>query len=207
MGTDIEVGPGVLVPREETELLGQTAIGLLSALNAPVVIDMCCGSGNVGLGILAARPDIRLYGADLTPEAIAWARRNVARIDRMGRATYEQGDMFDALAAHNLAGRADLIACNPPYISTHKLETDSAHLLDAEPREAFDAGPYGIAIHQRLIAEAPRYLVSGGWLVFEFGAGQDRLVRALLTRVRAYAQPTFFSDADGVLRVVAVRKP
>jgi release factor glutamine methyltransferase len=206
MGTDIEVGPGVLVPREETELLGQTAIGLLSALSAPVVIDMCCGSGNVGLGILAARPDIRLYGADLTPEAIAWARRNVARIDHTGRATYEQGDMFDALAIHDLAGRVDLIACNPPYISTHKLETESVHLLEAEPREAFDAGPYGIAIHQRLIADAPRYLVSGGWLVFEFGAGQDRVVRALLTRARAYGEPIFRSDASGTPRVAAVQR-
>ncbi len=207
MGTDIEVGPGVLVPRAETELLGRTSLNLIAALEAPVIIDMCCGSGNVGLGMLARRPDIRLYGADLTPEAVAWARRNVARIDRAGRATYEQGDMFEALAAHGLAGRADLIACNPPYISTHKLDTERADLLEAEPREAFDAGPYGIAIHQRLIAEAPHHLKSGGWLVFEFGAGQERQMRALLTRSRAYDQPTFYSDPSGVLRVVAAQKP
>jgi len=207
MGTDIEVGPGVLVPREETELLGRTSLNLIAALEAPVVIDMCCGSGNVGLGILGRRPDIRLYGADLTPEAVVWARRNVARIDQAGRATYEQGDMFEALAAHQLEGRADLIACNPPYISTHKLETERAYLLEAEPREAFDAGPYGIAIHQRLIADASRYLKSGGWLVFEFGAGQERQMRALLTRARAYGQPTFYSDPSGVLRVVAAQKP
>lgn len=207
MGTDIEVGPGVLVPREETELLGRTSLNLIAALEAPVVIDMCCGSGNVGLGMLVRRPDIRLYGADLTGDAIAWARRNAARLDRAGRATYEQGDMFDALAAHDLEGRADLIACNPPYISTHKLETERAHLLETEPREAFDAGPYGIAIHQRLIAEAPRYLVSGGWLVFEFGAGQERQMRALLTRSRAYGEPVFHADASGTPRIVAVRKP
>jgi release factor glutamine methyltransferase len=207
MGTDIEVGPGVLVPREETELLGRTSLNLIAALEAPTVIDMCCGSGNVGLGILSRRPDIRLYGADLTADAVAWARRNAARIDQTGRATYEQGDMFEALGAYDLAGRADLIACNPPYISTHKLETERAYLLEAEPREAFDAGPYGIAIHQRLIAEAPKYLRNGGWLVFEFGAGQDRQMRALLTRARAYAQPTFYSDPSGVLRVVAVQKP
>jgi release factor glutamine methyltransferase len=207
MGTDIEVGPGVLVPRAETELLGRTALNLIAALEAPTVIDMCCGSGNVGLGMFTRRPDIRLYGADLTPEAIGWARRNAARIDPTGRVIYEQGDMFEPLAPHGLEGRVDLIACNPPYISTHKLETESAFLLEEEPREAFDAGPYGIAIHQRLIADAPRFLVPGGWLVFEFGAGQDRQMRALLTRSRAYSQPTFFSDADGMLRVVAVQKP
>ncbi len=194
------------MPRAETELLARTSLNLIAALDAPIVIDMCCGSGNVGLAIFGRRPDIHLFGADLTPDAVAWARRNAARIDPTGRAIYEQGDMFEALATHQLEGRANLVACNPPYISTHKLETESAHLLEAEPREAFDAGPYGIAIHQRLIAEASKYLVDGGWLVFEFGAGQDRLVRALLSRARAYSQATFFSDRDGVLRVVAVQK-
>jgi release factor glutamine methyltransferase len=207
MGTDIEVGPGVLVPREETELLGRTALNLIAPLEGPLVIDMCCGSGNVGLALLARRPDIRLYGADLTADALAWARRNASRIDPVGRATYEQGDMFAALAAHDLAGLVDLIACNPPYISTHKLDTERAELLEHEPREAFDAGPYGIAIHQRLIAEAHRYLRSGGWLVFEFGAGQERQMQALLTRARAYSQPVFYSDASGALRVAAAQKP
>lgn len=207
MGTDIEVGPGVLVPREETELLGRTSLNLLAGRVAPVVIDMCCGSGNVGLGILAQRPDIRLFGADLTADAIAWARRNAARLDPHRRATYAQGDMFEALAAHGLRGGVDLVASNPPYLSTHKLETEKAYLLEAEPREAFDAGPYGIAIFQRLIGEAPDYLRSGGWLVFEFGVGQDRQVRALLKRSRAYAEPVFHADANGIPRVVAVQKP
>lgn len=207
MGADIEVGPGVLVPRAETELLGRTALGLLAGLEAPTVIDMCCGSGNVGLGILVERPDIRLYGADLTPDAIGWARRNAERLDPGGRSIFEQGDMFDALAAHNLIGRADLVAANPPYMSTHKLETEKAYLLEAEPREAFDAGPYGISIFQRLISEAPKYLVPGGWLVFEFGAGQDRQVKALVTRSRAYSDLVFHNDETGVPRVAAVRKP
>jgi release factor glutamine methyltransferase len=201
MSADFEVGPGVLVPRAETELLGRTALELIEQRPEPLVIDMCCGSGNVGLGILAQRRDIRLYGADLTPEAIGWARRNAERLDPGGRSIYAQGDLFAALDAYDLAGRADIVAANPPYISSHKLETDSAYLLDSEPREAFDAGPYGIAIHQRLIAEAPTYLVAGGWLAFEFGAGQERQVKALFSRSRAYRELSFRTDANGVPRV------
>lgn len=206
MNTQIEVGPGVLVPRAETELLGRTALELIEGIAEPVVIDMCCGSGNVGFGILADRSDIRLYGADLTDEAIGWARRNAERLDHDGRAIYAQGDMFAALEGIVAPGSVDLVACNPPYISTHKLETDSAHLLDAEPREAFDAGPYGISLHQRLIAEAPQYLRSGGWLVFEFGAGQDRQVKALLSRSRAFADLTFRVNEDGLPRVAVTRR-
>jgi release factor glutamine methyltransferase len=206
MGTEIEVGPGVLVPRAETELLGRTALSFLAALVEPLVIDMCCGSGNVGLGIFAARPDARIYGADVTADCVAWARRNVERLGCADRVTYDQGDMFAGLEAHDLLGRVDLVACNPPYISTGKLDGDSAYLLENEPREAFDAGPYGISLHQRLIAEAAPFLRRDGWLVFEFGAGQDRQVKALLARSRAYTAPHFRSDSDGVLRVAAVQK-
>ena len=206
MGTRIEIGPGVLVPRVETELLGRTALSFIAPQLDPLVIDMCCGSGNVGLGIFAARPDARIYGADITSASIAWARRNVERLGCADRVTYNQGDMFASLAAYDLLGRVDLVACNPPYISTGKLEGESAYLLENEPREAFDAGPYGISLHQRLIAEAAPFLRPQGWLVFEFGAGQDRQVKALLARSRAYSEPTFRSNEAGVLRVAAAQK-
>ena len=140
LNVEIEVGPGVLVPREETELLARTAIDLLAALDAPLVIDMCCGSGNLALAIATARPGARVYASDLTAETVATARRNVERLGLTERVTIVQGDMFSGLADRDLLGRADLVVCNPPYISTTKLETESAHLLLNEPREAFDAG-------------------------------------------------------------------
>lgn len=206
MDTQIEVGPGVLVPRAETELLGWTALSFIADIELPVVVDMCCGSGNVGLGIFTARPDARIYGADVTADCVAWAKRNVERLGCADRVTYNQGDMFAGLAEWDLPGKVDLIACNPPYISTGKLEGESAFLLEHEPREAFDAGPYGISLHQRLIAEAVPFLKPGGWLVFEFGIGQERQVKALLARARAYGEPQFFTDEDGRPRVAAAQK-
>jgi methylase of polypeptide subunit release factors len=95
---------------------------------------------------------------------------------------------------------------NPPYISTGRLEGDRAHLLDGEPREAFDGGPYGISIHQRLAAEAPAFLKPGGWLAFEFGGGQERQVLALMTRARAYGPVELVNDAEGRPRVACAQK-
>lgn len=202
LSISILAGPGVLIPRAETELLGRTAIELLSdrGLNA-IVIDMCCGSGNLGLAIADARGDVQVFLSDLTDETTAQARLNVARLDFADRVTVCQGDMFAGVSATMGGAKADLIVCNPPYISTAKLAGESAYLLEKEPREAFDAGAYGIAIHQRLIADAPRYLKAGGWLAFEFGAGQDRQVTLLLRRSGAFSPPNFACNEHNVPRV------
>lgn len=207
MGIELELAPGVLVPRQETELLGNHAVSLLGRDgDAPVVVDMCCGSGNLALAIASAVPSARVWGADLTDETVALARRNARRLGLEGRVSIRQGDLFGALAGDGLEGRADMVVCNPPYISTARLEGESAHLLGSEPRAAFDGGPYGISILQRLVREAPAFLKPDGWLVFEFGEGQDRQVAALVARARAYAPVTFARDAAGTPRVAAVRR-
>ncbi|MET3926727.1 HemK/PrmC family methyltransferase [Devosia sp. 2618] len=201
MSITIAAGPGVLAPRAETELLGRTALDLLAETSAPLVIDMCCGSGNLGLAIADARTDTRVFLSDLTDQTTTQARENTKRLGLGDRVTVGQGDMFAGLATALDGQKADLIVCNPPYISTAKLEGDSAHLLESEPREAFDAGAYGIALHQRLITDAPLYLKSGGWLAFEFGVGQDRQVALLLKRSGAYGVPSFANNEQNVPRV------
>lgn len=205
LSISILAGPGVLVPRAETELLGRTAIALLAEVDDPLVIDMCCGSGNLGLAIAGARADAEVVLSDLTDETVAQARSNAHRLALEGRVQVGQGDLF-AGAAPLLGGRkADLIVCNPPYISSGKLETEAAHLLDREPREAFDGGAYGIAVHQRLIAEAPDHLKPLGWLTFEFGLGQDRQVAMLLKRSGRYGAVQFAQDGLGQPRVAYVQ--
>lgn len=207
MDVELELAPDVLVPREETELLGRTASRILhDRPSGATVIDMCCGSGNLALGLAADVVSALVWGADLTDSTVALARRNVTRLNVADRVTIRQGDLFGALADDNLEGSVDMIVCNPPYISTSRLEGDSAHLLEAEPREAFDGGPYGISIHQRLIRDAVAFLKPGGWLLFEFGAGQDRQASALLARTKAYEAVTFATDVEGRPRVAIVRK-
>ncbi|POH27625.1 methyltransferase [Sinorhizobium americanum] len=207
MDIELELAPDVLVPREETELLGRNAVARLAGPTEPVtVIDMCCGSGNLALGIAAAVPLARVWGADLTDSTVALARRNAERLSLQERVLIRQGDLFAALDGAGLEGRVDMIVCNPPYISTSRLTGDSAHLLESEPREAFDGGPYGISIHQRLIREAAAFLKPGGWLLFEFGEGQDRQAAALIARAKAYEAVSFAHDAHGKARVAIVRR-
>lgn len=206
MNLDIEIPAGVIAPRFETELLARAALDIIDRTNAATVIDMCCGSGNLALAIAAARQRVRVYASDLTDETTAAARRNVERLGVGERVSVSQGDMFAGLSDKGLAGLVDVIVCNPPYISTGKLETTSAHLLENEPREAFEAGPYGITIHQRLAAEAAPFLRTGGWLAFEFGAGQDRQVKALLARTRHYGAPDFLLDESGIPRVALAQR-
>lgn len=207
MSVMLELAPGVLVPRQETELLGRHAVAILrDSAAGPVVIDMCCGSGNLALAIAAEIPSANVWGVDVTDSTVALARSNAERLAVQDRVTIRQGDLFGALAGDGLAGAVDMIVCNPPYISTARLEGESAHLLEAEPREAFDGGPYGISIHQRLIRDAVDFLKPGGWLLFEFGQGQDRQVAALIARAKSYEPVTFARDEAGTPRVALLRK-
>lgn len=206
MGVAIELGPDVLVPREETELLGKNAVSILGRIEgAPVVVDMCCGSGNLAVAIACHCLEARIWAADLTDSTVALARSNVLRHSLADRVAVRQGDLFEAVEPDCLRGTVDMVVCNPPYISTSRLENESAHLLNSEPREAFDGGPYGISILQRMIRQAADYLKPHGWLLFEFGEGQDRQVAALLARSKAYDEPKF-ALADGKPRVAIVKK-
>jgi release factor glutamine methyltransferase len=204
MDVELLVERGVLVPRSETELLGATALEVLP--EKPKVIDMCCGSGNLACALAARRPDARLWASDLTDACVALARRNAAFANVQDRVTVAQGDLFAGLAGLGLEGTIDAVVCNPPYISQAKLAGERAALLDNEPREAFDGGPYGLSIHQRVVREALRFLKPGGSLMFEIGLGQERQVKLLFDRTRAYDNMRTVANAAGEVRVVAGRK-
>ena len=217
MGVTLEVGPGALVPRAETELLGRTAARILADMQPPpgesalTVVDMCCGSGNLACGLAAADARLRVFAADLTDGCVTLARRNVAALDLGARVSVHQGDLFDAFAgdaaAGALAGAVDVVVANPPYISTARLAKDRATLLEREPIEAFDGGPYGISVHQRLVRDAFAVLRPGGWLLFEIGLGQERQVKLLFDRAKTYGGLEFVADADGQPRVAVARRP
>lgn len=208
MGLQLLVAPGALIPRAETELLGSEAVRLLKAMGRPtVVIDVCCGSGNLGCAAASHVPDATVYSADLTPSCADLARKNVEHLKLTGRVQVFQGDLFEPLRPHLPATGVDMIICNPPYISTGRLEADRATLLEHEPREAFDGGPYGLAIHQRVIKEATGLLKAGGVLLFEFGLGQERQMKALFDRSKAYRDVRFVNNAEGAARVVVAIKP
>ncbi len=207
MGVELEVAPGALVPREETELLGATAVKVLNERGfGQRAIDMCCGSGNLACGVASAISDLKLWASDLTDSTVQLARRNVESLGLSSRVLVGQGDLFTGIFGLSLEGTIDLVLCNPPYISTSRLAKERAYLLDNEPREAFDGGPYGLSIHQRVIKEALPFLKPDGWLLFEIGLGQEKQLSQLFKRFQAYGEVQFVNDVTGAPRVVLAQR-
>ena len=116
------------------------------------------------------------------------------------------GDLFAPFRGSGIEGMVDIVVCNPPYLPTSTLDKLAPEIIDHEPVLALDAGTYGLAIFRRLIAEAFTFLRTHGVLVFEIGAGQDRLVNRLLSRNQGYEDIDCFDDGQDVRVMSAVKK-
>jgi len=167
---------------------------------------MCCGSGNLACALGSYAAGAQVWASDLTDGAVALARRNVVHLGLEASVHVAQGDLFASFEGIGLEGTIDLITCNPPYISTRRLENERNTLLVHEPREAFDGGPYGLSIHQRVVSEALAFLRPGGVLLFEIGSRQERQVEMLFQRTRSYGDVEMRRDAAGQTRVVFATK-
>ncbi|GLH74842.1 methyltransferase [Geothrix limicola] len=211
LGIDLLARKDVLAPREETEILGKEVLGVLQSLAQEDperelrMIDMGCGSGNLACAVAAAIPRLRVWASDITASCAELTRANAAHLGLQGRIEVSQGDLFAPLANLGLEGTMDLVVMNPPYIPTASLEKSHAGLLQHEPREAFDGGPYGVSILTRLLQEAPPFLKKDGHLLFEFGLGQARIVQALVERKQLYSDFRFAMDGHGDARAIILR--
>jgi release factor glutamine methyltransferase len=207
MGVQIEIAPGVFTPRDETETLGETVIKILRERSGrQLVVDMCCGTGNLACAVAKTIDDITIWAMDLTEQAAEVARRNVNRLGLADVIKVSHGDLFTPLDPQPLVSSIDLVMCNPPYISTSRLDGEKAYLVQSEPREAFDGGPYGLSIHQRVISEAVHFLKPGGWIALEIGQGQERQISALFKRSGGYAKEQHILDKRGISRVTVAQK-
>jgi len=171
----LEVNAHVLVPRPETELLVELALGHLRGTARPTVLDLGTGSGAIGLAIAAERPDARVMLADASPEALAVAGRNRARL-RCDTVTLHQSDWFNGLPVEAF----DVIVSNPPYLGDQ-----DPHLQDPalrrEPPMALVSGTSGLEALALIAATAGSRLAAGGALFLEHGATQGEAVRGLLS--------------------------
>src|SRR5215469_12506789 len=160
-GLRIFVDPGVFVPRRRSEFLVQTAVSL-ARRTSPVIVDLCCGTGALGVAVAARFDHAELHAADIDPAAVGCAKRNV---EPAGGRVYH-GDLFAPLPA-TLRGRVTILICNAPYVPSAEVGYLPAEARDHEPRAALDGGPDGLAVLRRVAAEAPRWLAPGGVLLVE----------------------------------------
>lgn len=167
------VTPDTLVPRADSEILVEAALSVSRAAALFDVLDLGVGSGCLLLSVLSERPGARGVGVDKSPAAAAVARDNAVRLGLGCRACFLVGDWAESIKA-----RFDIILSNPPYIGTDEiLPRDVA---DHEPANALYAGSDGLQAYRRIVADGPRLLKSGGWLVLEIGARQDKAVAELI---------------------------
>ena len=174
-----EVSPAVLIPRPETEMLVLEALGYLKPLTAPTVLDLGTGSGCIGISIAHQKKDARVTAVDVSPDALAVARRNAAKHGVADRIDFLQGDLFAPLNAEQ---RFDLVVSNPPYIAPDEFPSLAADVRDHEPRIALEGGSDGLAFYRRIAMGVGPFLKPGGRLLMEIGYTQDENVRAILSQ-------------------------
>lgn len=205
MGVELLAGPEALVPRAETEILGRTALDLVRATKASLVVDLCTGAGNLAAAVAVGVPGLTVHAADLSVAAVGLARANTLFTGVADRVHVHQGDLFDALPAE-LRGSVDVLICNPPYISSAKVGEMAAEIAEHEPRMAFDGGSLGLSIVSRLVQEAPDWLRPGGWLCFEIGLGQGSYWQKRIPRFPGWEVVEPVADDEGNIRVLTVRR-
>jgi len=206
MGLEMLCGPEALIPRRETELLGRGALESLKSLTADGgavrVVDVCTGSGNLALALATHVPSAHVYAADLSMDAIDLAQRNADFLGLAARVEFRSGDLLAPFDEPVFLGHVDLLVCNPPYISSKKVDTMHEEIIGHEPRLAFDGGPLGIRIVERLIREAPRFLRPGGVLAFEVGLGQGPAIVKRMAKIPAYGDLRTIQDELGEVRAI-----
>jgi release factor glutamine methyltransferase len=199
-GLRIAVDPGVFVPRRRTEFLVSQAASLLGPGARPVIVDLCCGSGALGVALAAAagRP-VELHAADVDPAAVRCARRNVLPA---GGQVYE-GDLDGPLPA-GLRGRVSVLLANVPYVPAGEVALLPAEAREHEARVALDGGPDGLDVFRRVAAVAPAWLAPGGHLLTEISERQA--APATAAAAAAGLVPRLASSAElGATVLIAAR--
>ena len=180
-GIELEVGPGVFVPRPETEVVAQFAIDALAAVPAEqaLAVDLCTGSGAIALSLAHEVPSARVWAVEKSPEAHAWASRNVERLGE-GRVELLLGDAADASELlPELRGRVHVLVSNPPYVPSGMVPRDP-EVRDHDPEMALYSGEDGLDLIRVISRAALELVAPGGALVLEHAEGQGAAIRALL---------------------------
>jgi release factor glutamine methyltransferase len=207
---EFEVGPGVLIPRPDTETLVENVAQLCRnqpGFEAPRVLDLCTGSGCVACAIAHHVKGSVVTAIDVSEAAVAVARRNVERLGLAGRVVVEQGDLYAPLAARAVDVQPfDLIVANPPYIPTGELATLDRNVREYEPDEALDGGPDGLSLHRRILDGAADRLVPGGRVFLEIAFDQGPLARDVAGGYADLDDVRILKDYGGRDRALAARR-
>jgi release factor glutamine methyltransferase len=203
----LEVGPGVFVPRPETESVVQWAVDAVRerGWTAPLCVDLCTGSGTIAFALANELPGATVHAVERDPDALAWTRRNAANRVAAGdpEVHLHLGSAEDALP--ELDGQLDLVISNPPYVATTEAHIPDPEVLDHDPGIALWAGEDGLDVVRLVEQAARRLLKPGGLLVVEHSDRQGRSAPALLEGLGGWADVADHRDDAGRDRYVTAR--
>lgn len=203
-GLSLTVNPNVLIPRDDTEAVTDLAIEKARTFPGnPRVLDLCTGSGCIGLAIASRVRDARLTLGDISPEALRVARKNTIDNHLSGRVSCIELSALEP--APKFLGKYDLIVSNPPYVTTDQMETLDSSVKDYEPHLALHGGTDGLDFYRAILSNFDSALQPGGYICFEFGMGQEADVCALLMN-SGYELEQLRRDSGERARAVIARK-
>lgn len=197
-----DVSSAVLIPRPETEGLVEAVLERFPVRQTPLkIVDLCTGSGCIAVAIASERPQARILATDLSESALVVARQNAARHGVGAQIDFVRADLMDGLT-----GTFDLIMSNPPYVPMGAREGLQPEVKDFEPEMALFSGRDGLDVTERLVRQSVDYLDRGGYLIFEFGDGQESEIRELISRTGGLTMVDVRRDLRGIPRTaIAMR--
>lgn len=199
-GLPFEVGPDVLIPRPETEFVVEEALKVVPRDSSPVIVDVGTGSGCIAIALARELPGARVIATDLSTHALAVARRNAER-HGVGSITFVETSFLDGVDAG-----VDLVVSNPPYVPSRSEQGLTPEVRDYEPAVALFGGEDGLDGLRKVLQGAAAKLSPGGWLVMEFGCGQDDCVTDLVTGVEGLDLVNIRHDLQDIPRTVVCRR-
>ena len=204
---DFVVGPAVLIPRPETELLVERVLTLIRGLNvsSPLIVDAGTGSGCIAVSLAVELPQAGVIATDISEAALAIAAQNAERHGVGGRIRFLQGDLLAPLAGLGLENRVDCLASNPPYVETGRPELVQREVREYEPHVALFGGPDGLDFYRRLLREGLPYVKPGGFLIFEIGYSQMEAITRLVS-ASSWELVDITHDLQGIPRTLTIRK-
>ena len=203
-GMTLTVTRDTLIPRDDTMAVAELAVHTALGLDAePRVLDLCTGTGCIGLAVAKRVKDARVVLGDVSPAAIRVAKKNVQDLHLGGRVTCMVLDVRRPASA--FLGKYDLITANPPYVTDAEMEQLPPEVADFEPALALRGGPDGLDLYRAILENYTCALNPGGYVCFEFGMGQENAVCALLNG-SGFEIVTLRKDMRNVVRAVLARK-
>lgn len=199
-GIVLQVRPGVLIPRPETEFAVEETLNAISDIEKPKVADICCGSGAIAVAVAANNPDAKVYASDISDISCEITRLNLNSYNLQDRIFIFKGDLLEPFKENNIKD-FDVIVSNPPYIP----ESELANLpLDVknEPELALNGGFDGLKFYKKIAYEAPKFLKPQGKIIFEIGWNQAEAVKEILQE-NGFTKISVVKDYAGLDRVIS----